>query len=337
MVNVNCGLWEIAESYGRVGIELANGIEALGVHVNRIGANEKQRFELSYGGFLLGYPTHYHKYPMIAQHGTRIAVTMFESTALPEGWVENLNTLTACILPSQWLVQIFRDAGVTIPIHVIPLGVSEVFKHTRRKRFDPTKPLRFLAIADRMGRKGWYKTITAFHALFGDDPCYELILKTRTPGLQLTNPNIKFLCGDYGDKRMAKLYTTCDVMIFPSAGEGFGLPPREFAATGGLAVATNWGGLADDLPLWGVALNDYQLAPAWKGDPDLDGLGLWAETSVDEIAHTMQMIAQNREHFYEVGKLNGKWVREHYNWSDFARQAYTVYEGVSSGNHRIPA
>jgi len=53
--------------------------------------------------------------------------------------------------------------------------------------------------------------------------------------------------GDYSDEEMAELYARCHVMVFPSCGEGFGLPPREFAATGGIVLATDWGGTADDL------------------------------------------------------------------------------------------
>lgn len=328
-VSVYSPLWSKHDSYGILARRLAEGIERCGLHVNRLGLdNEGGVLIPTPGGIMLGYPTLFEKYGTLAQMGKRVAVTMFESTKLPEGWVQGLNQCAAVIVPSKFLVEIFRAEGVTVPIHVVALGINEAYlKVERPARVD--RPYTFLAIADRGLRKGWDLAWHAFRSAFHDDPNYKLILKCREKGMQLlssADSNVEIIRADYSDEEMAALYARCDCMIFPTRGEGFGLPPREFAATGGTVLTTNWGGTADDLADWGEGIT-YKLVPAWMGHEKFYGLGEWAEPDVEHLRHLMQVARRNDMYADEFKHRYLKsLVHLYYSWERFSNEVFKIYQ-----------
>jgi len=223
--------WDHHDSYGILAHRLANHLDG---HVNRLSLDDADGVSIrpSPGGIMLGYPTLIENYSPMARFGKRIAVTMFESTRLPEGWADALNRVDAVVVPAVFLVKIFRDAGVTVPIHVVPLGVDEAYMRVDRLPRG-NRPYTFLAIADRGMRKGWDLAWHAFRSAFGDSYRHKLILKCREGGmehLKSGDDNVEIFRADLSVDEMAKLYARCDCMVFPTRGEGFGLPPREFAA-----------------------------------------------------------------------------------------------------------
>src|SRR5690606_13333605 len=248
VVSIYSPQWDPHDRYGILASKIANHLAG---HVNRLSHDDADGVSIrpSPGGIMLGYPTLFDTYSPLARFGKRIAVTMFESTRLPVGWAEALNRVDAVVVPAHFLVKIFRDNGVRVPIHVVPLGIDEAYlRVTRLPRGD--RPYTFLAIADRGMRKGWDLAWHAFRSAFSDSDKHKLILKCREGGmehLKSGDANVEILRADLSVDAMAELYASCDCMVFPTRGEGFGLPPREFAATGGVVLATNWGGTADDL------------------------------------------------------------------------------------------
>lgn len=331
VVNIASPNFDQADSYGRIAHELSVWLQARDVHVNEIGYGGKRRIQGAIGGILLGYPTNIPTYGNLLGIGPRIIVTMFESTALPDGWADHLNQCDAVIVPSHWLVPVFQKAGVTTPIYVVPLGISDAFRQSRTR--PAPDPLTFLAIADRGGRKGWHIAGFAFQKAFGDDTAYRLIYKCRRGalGFRFSNPNIDVIETDLSNDELADLYGQCHVMLFPSCGEGFGLPPREFAATDGLALATDWGGTADDLPRWGLPI-PASLTPAWPGDASFEGLGLWAKPDVDHLADSLLDIAAHYSSYQQQALGFGAFARQHYTWSTFAESVWAIWEGVRYGN-----
>lgn len=324
--------WDEHDSYGILARRLAQRAEQCGRHVNRLGlANEGGVLRPDAGGLLLGYPTLYPAYGALAQIGKRLAVTMFESTRLPEGWAEHLNTCDAVVVPSRFLVDVFRDAGVRVPVHVVALGVSEAYSRVTRTINPYRRPFTFLAIADRGMRKGWDLAWHAFRSAFRNSVDHRLILKCREGGLlnvSSADANVEILRADLDEREMAALYARCDCMVFPTRGEGFGLPPREFAATGGHVIATKWGGTADDIDVWGYGL-PYRMVPAWQGHEKFYGLGEWAEPDLDYMIHLMQVVA--REACYTDGSRARAlqfWMRGNYSWDQFADRVLEIYEAL---------
>lgn len=337
IINIFAPNWEIQDSYGRIACELASGLEQRGYLVNKFGDHALQQpIHPTVGGLFLGYPTQFSEYGFpLAKLGNRIAITMFESTKLLDGWSEALNTCDAVIVPANFLVDVFKSSGVTSEIHVQPLGISEEFSIHNMRQYEADQPITFLAIVDRGVRKGGFKALEAFHRAFGDDMNYRLVLKSRAIGalenLNLLNPNVETIAADYSNEEMADLYRRCDVMIFPTCGEGFGLPPREFAATGGIALATDWGGTADDLREWGVPL-PYSMCPAWIDKSKWYGKqGEWASVDVDDLTRTLRLVADNILEFAEKTVLAGEFARETYQWNSFIDGVESIWKETAMG------
>lgn len=328
------------DSFGLIACQLARHLSALGCYVNLIPVGKRvldhqpvdvraiaeQPVRAAFGGVLLGYPTVYKHYGALANIGRRVAVCMFESTILPAGWVDLLNDLDAVSVPSRFCEDVFMNNGVTTPIHVVPLGVGEVYKPAGRA---PGRPFTFLAFLDRGLRKGGIAALQAFYRAFGDDPAYRLILKRRKTHVEaeITNPNVEVIAQDMTDQELYELYLQCDVLVNPNKGEGFGLIPREFAATGGISLATNWGGTADDIGLWGVPL-PYKLVRAdWSRVKSLAGqeLGEWAEVDTDELAHVMRHVADRREMYRFIAAQVAPTVRTLYDWRTFAERVHEIW------------
>jgi len=337
--------WNYADSYGLIACQLARHMTELGAYVNCTGLGKVQ-FDSqpadvqaitaqpvipADGAIFLGWPTTFASHSNLSQQGKRIAVTMFESTKLPAGWVDILNTMDAVIVPAKFCKTIFQDNGVTVPIHVIPLGVSEVYQPAERDH--TRKPMRFLAFLDRGARKGGDIALKAFQQAFGNDPNYRLILKARRRAEEIhlfPVGNVEVIHADMSEAELCELYQSCDVLIAPTRGEGFGLLPREFAATGGLALATNWGGTADDIDRWGWSL-PYDLVPAdWSGQPGLEGqdLGKWALPRIDELVTMLQYVVSHKEFIADASCcLAPLPVHKLYSWRKFAEQVYAIWQG----------
>lgn len=187
------GHWDYLDSYGLIACQLARHLSRLGVYVNAQSVGEtvmdsqpgdiraitSQPIRASLGGIFLGYPTAYDKHPNpLAQMGPRIGISMFESSKIPQDWIEPLNAMDAVIVPCKFCKEIFQACGVTTPIHVVPLGVGDIYQYAER---DPDRPLTFLTFGDRGERKGGLVALKAFQLAFGENPAYKLIFKMRKP------------------------------------------------------------------------------------------------------------------------------------------------------------
>lgn len=342
------GHWDIYDSYGLIACQLARHLTRAGVYVNAVGMGKtvmdtqpediravtNRPIMPSLGGIVLGYPTGYAKHSSLLHCGPRVAVTMFESSKLPSGWTEPLNAMDAVIVPSVFCREVFRNSGVTAPIHVVPLGISEVYRYQERTE---GRPLTFLAFLDRGARKGGVIALQAFLRAFGESMEYRLILKMRKPKVpfELTNPNIEVIQHDMSEEELYALYLRADVLINPHKGEGFGLLPREFAATGGISLTTNWSGTADDLSEWGWSLPCHLERADWEGHKTLAGqeLGEWAACDPDAVAKTLLHVDAHLDAYRYLARFHAERAAQLYSWQGFAQRVLAIWEGVQVGDN----
>ncbi len=340
------GHWDYMDSYGLIACQLARHLTALGATVNAVGMGKtvmdnqppdvravtERPIRPSLGGLVLGYPSGYANHSGLLHAGPRVAVTMFESSRIPNDWIAPLNDMDAVIVPSWFCANVFAECGVMAPIHVVPLGVGDVYRYQERTE---GRPLTFLAFLDRGARKGGIVALQAFLRAFGEDMRYKLILKGRTPKVpfELINPNIEVILQDMSEQELYALYCRCDVLVNPHKGEGFGLIPREAAASGMLALSTAWSGTADDLDAWGYGL-PYTLERAdWIGNKMLAGqdLGEWATVNAANLAIELQTVAATWDWTRQLLPAKAQAARRLYSWRAFAEQVLSIWKGVANG------
>lgn len=352
VVNVFSSDYDPYSGYGSKALMLVCHLTRLGYHVNALGGDSlKAEKNLSpeliallnkpiipaFGGIVLGYPTLIKQFGTMLRAGPYIVQTMFESTVLPEGWTEALNRAAAVSVPSRWLVGMMRDNGVTVPIAVHPESIGDGYHYVERGPYPEV--FNFLTLGDRGVRKGWDLAVRAFSLAFGDDPRFKLIIKTREKNDFLkylfSNTNIEILQADYSEAELQALYARVHAYAFPTRGEGYGMTPREAAATGLPVLCTNWSGVADDLDLWGIPL-PYQMVDAWANDVH-EGCGQWAEVDVNLLAQKMKIVATlnfyeqwYRDRNYPQDRAVANAVRQLYSWEEFATNLAALWESVSS-------
>ncbi|RZS91401.1 glycosyltransferase involved in cell wall biosynthesis [Motilibacter rhizosphaerae] len=268
-------------------------------------------------------------WPVLVQHlqphtlrhyagvGYYVGRTMFETTSLPAGWAEQANGMDELWVPSEFNVQTFRDAGVTIPIHVVPEGVSTT-------RFRPglrplvTEGLRgtvFLSVFEWSSRKGWDVLLRAWAEAFGPEDDVTLLLRSyplshtsarqdeisqRVDAYLATLGRtradvapIVVLDQFVDDREMPRLYASATAYVGPSRGEGWGRPYLEAMATGLPTIATRWSGnlaFMDDTNSLLVDIDGLETVPADDEIAFFRGQQ-WASPSVASLVGHLRWVA----------------------------------------------
>jgi glycosyltransferase involved in cell wall biosynthesis len=193
--------------------------------------------------------------------------TMFETTGLSPEAVRRCNAMDELWIPSNFNIETFRQAGVRTRMFPIAGGIDTT-------RFHPDNPP--LGIPDarstvflsinvwRMG-KGWKQLVRAWATAFSAQDDVSLVFRSYVPGTTETDsgPLINRDIDDYllslGMRRsdiapiivlgkqipledLPRLYTSAQVYVTPSRGEGWGYPFMEAMASGLITIGTRWSG-----------------------------------------------------------------------------------------------
>ncbi len=264
-----------------------------------------------------------------------IGYTMFESTRLPDDFLRIINKRCgAVIVPAPWNGDVFRDNGVTAPIHVVPFGIDPVdYFPLERKRAEGS-PYTFAWSGTPDMRKGWDVVYQAFSRAFGRRTDVRLRLHFRQlPNVSFRDANVEVIDGPLEMDAMRDFYQQADCFVFPSRGEGWGLPPREAAATGLPVITTNYGGLAYELEHWGVALDVNHMRPADFGVWPVGTVGDWAEPDVDHLITLMRHAVEHPAEWAARGARAAHWLAGNTPWERTARGVLAVASLEIGGVH----
>lgn len=190
----------------------------------------------------------YHIFP--TQSVSKIIITQFETDHIPEKHVANVNTMDRLIVTSSFQPEVWKKSGLRIPVSVLTPGVdTDTFTHIERPRNGKFKVLMLGALT---GRKNPLGAIRIFHHASQGDPNWELCIKTRVAdGIQDVvklagnDPRIKILTNDSAPNQVIAFYHGYDCLLWPSKGEGCGLPPLEAMSTGMEVVCSDNSGMMD--------------------------------------------------------------------------------------------
>ena len=270
----------LKDGYGNTARQIERELMDQSVFLNRNFNNQRIGFCYNYPYALERMKTPY-----------KILYTMFESTRMPEDWGHYLNMANEIIVPSKFCALVMeRQFGIRPK--VIPLGFDRKnFTYINRPR---QKVFTFLHYDAFKLRKGWDLVFKAFNQAFIETDKVKLIFKTtreKTLPLSIEYPKIEIEKGEYPDRKMIQLLEKANCFVYPSRGEGFGLPPIEAMATGIPAIISNSSGMNeyfDEKFVYGVK---HKLIPAKYDNENFKGmdLGSFAQASVNDLAKKMRL------------------------------------------------
>jgi len=190
----------------------------------------------------------------------RVAYTMWETDTLPddpnrasEQWARLLNTWAeVVVVPCQVQKDLFLHGGVTVPVHVVPLGLDVgVFQYRERP---PQRKFVIVSHGTLTSRKSPVETLTRVcWAALGDKEDWLLILKTRGGQLGggkftpiINDDRVVVINRDLSPDGLARLLQHASLGMYLSRWEGWGLAPREAMATGLPVIWTATSGHLED-------------------------------------------------------------------------------------------
>lgn len=208
--------------------------------------------------------------------------TMSESDRVSAEWVEVINRRCAAVfVPCPGLVGIYQNSGVKVPVICAYHGVDQsVPEFAKRVYPEGEKPFIFLTYSLGDCRKGDEVALAAFMRVCGGNPKYRLQVKVRSDmswWSGCSEPQVEVIPGEIGESAWHSLLSSAHVFLYPSRGEGWGMPPREAVLSGLPTAATRWLGMWD-VDMWGMAIDTASFSRSEFSDVEANAKGSqWVE------------------------------------------------------------
>lgn len=285
-----------------------------------------------------------------------IYIQPWEFSAIPMEWQYKFETFSDLLItPSNWTRQIFENSGINPKrIKTIANGYDpEIFYKTKKEH--NIEKVRVLFVGCAQYRKGLDVLLKVWGAATKQDMPLELVIKD-TPQvygssniqddiikLQYLNKCAKISYDDTtkSESEMAELYRSCDILIHPYRGEGFGMHIQEAMACGCIPIVTD-GGSTDDF------VTDYKVNSTKKFVNLYDIFGLKPEDSttlmgshkwvlepdLNSLAKTLNNVINNINNITVDTKKLQTWaeVAEQYNQAiDYVLSAFDEPKRLKNG------
>lgn len=276
--------------------------------------------------------------------GQIIQWVVFETTKIDSQLLSNIQAADQVWVPSRWGQDVLIQHGINPDsIHIIPEGIDpDIYYPVPRSR--GATPVRFLFVGKFELRKSCHEVLTGFAEALGNRDDVELIFKTnyfkddpeRLNRLReliegLGCNNITGIWQHSASREILDLYRSADVFVFPSRGEGWGLPLIEAAAMGLPVIATAWSAPKDYLAdLSGSALLvNYELKPVDCPDyrehyPHNTDWGQWAVIDQDHLVLRYQQAFQHCQALQKIAQKNSEIIRNQWTWTKSVDKALVV-------------
>ena len=180
-----------------------------------------------------------------------VAYSMFESSLIPQEGVKILNTyFDLIVVPDEYLVNVYRNSGVTKKITVLPIALNFEELNQYPKKTARQHPFIFTILSSSIYRKNILETVKAFHLAFPDNDNVQLKINSRY-SMDATNQDIVRYLIKHSIKNITynrdtlptqvynKLLADTDCLLNVSMGEGFSIQPREAMFLGIPTIVSN--------------------------------------------------------------------------------------------------
>ena len=292
--------------YGRMGIRLVDALKRAGVEVQE-GLDDGPTNVLC----TMGTPPQARSW-YEGQHNT--ILTMFETTRLPESFIEGIDNYDTVLVPSQQNVELFSELHPNVKL--VLLGVDPTW--TYRKRTEPDLYFTFLC-GGSGPRKGVDLVTRAFNKVFGDyrgdGPIPRLIMKSPrgAEGFDV-GPNIEVVAGKLTNQEELDLYASAHCYLQPSRGEGFGFQPLQAIAQGCPTILTDAHGHASFAHL-GYGLSSSLVDAAYFSH---GFAGQWWEPDFDELCERMEYVYENYDDAVAFAEQASAVAHAQFSWENSA-------------------
>lgn len=254
----------------------------------------------------------------------KFAYSMFESTGIPKQWVKILNNkFDAVLVPNDFLVKVYLDSGVNIPIFVLPcpLNLEDFFnqKNNLKKRNIFT----FGMSGGFWHHKNHMKLLEAFSKEFGNNPNFLLKLhgkKTRFTDIdkqlkdkitELRLTNVELIAEELSQQEYINFMQSLDCYVLLSKGEGFSITPREALALEIPCILSN--NLAHkticDSGLVCSVKSDIK-EPAYYAYLD-KVVGFQYNCEITDVQKALRNVYENYSFYKDLAKKGKCWVKQY--------------------------
>ena len=313
--------------YGYAGHNIRNSLEKLGHTVNFHDEQADVQLDFCQPPLYAHFPRQY-----------KIGYTPWESTSLPEGWLEGFSSVDEVWTTSQKCKEWYSAAGLSKPIHVFEHGIEDIWSPKKRT---VRNKLKFLHIGEPAPRKGGQMALEAFRLAFGNQNDVHLTIKSNGessvrvyasnfhrggPRNILGLPhqvyqNVTVLTESLSLDELVGLYHSHHALVYPSWGEGFGLIPLQGLATGMPTVCTAaWAPY--ERFLGDLSLDSSLVDSRWPGIHP----GKMYEPNIDHLVELYRKIYDNYSELSDTFYRNSERVHSEYNWDTLTKNAFEHLE-----------
>jgi glycosyltransferase involved in cell wall biosynthesis len=264
-----------------------------------------------------------------------IGYSMFETTQIPDSWIDFYNEFNEIWVPSHFCLNAFNRQDINCRVKVVPFGIDEKLFHPK-----PHSKLKdfftFLAVGKWIDRKGWDLLINAYTAEFLNDYKVRLCIKsdeqTKTKHEMIKEylcsdqtshmPRIMINCQKNGEDSMPLFYQEADCFILPSRGEAFNVPSLEAMSCGIPSIVSDFGGHLDFVTNevgWLIPVNNLKKLSERLCRINTAYKDLWfAEPEIKDIRKIMRYVYEHKDEVKSKGHKARTLVENSHTWNNVA-------------------
>jgi glycosyltransferase involved in cell wall biosynthesis len=270
----------------------------------------------------------------------------WEESSFPKEYIDNFNKhLDALPVMSKYVQKVMKDNGLVIPAPVVGVGIDHILNiKSKEYGLKSKKNFKFLHISSCFPRKGVDVLLEAYCASFTNEDDVCLVIKTfpnphndieeQISKKQIENdkcPEIELINVDLEDGYIVCLYESCDCLVAPSRGEGFGMPMAEAMLFNVPVITTGYSGQVDfctDETTW---LIDYTF------EKTQTHMGLfnsyWANPKVEHLSTLMKNIINIPldEKLKKITKAKQN-ILENHKWEDCTNRLNNIVKDIQHKN-----
>jgi tetratricopeptide (TPR) repeat protein len=274
--------------------------------------------------------------------GLKIGYVVWESTSIPDDWMDSFSHVDFFWTPSQWFKQILINHGIDAhAIQVIPEGVNGQIFTSEGSQFQSLNAInayKFLYVGKFEERKATPEMIVTFDYTFKDNPEVRLIIASQShkkdfdfnsyiKDLGVRHPEKIIHVGPFArNSDLAALYRSCNAFVMPTRAEGWGLPIIEAMACGLPVIVTGYSGLTEFATQENAYLIDYKMIDieeplGWQIKSNATYYGQWAEPDFLHLSDIMKHVFKNKDEAKRIGHKASHDIHTQWTWDHAAKKA----------------